>query len=84
MQVTSIFLVGEVIIAMLIAREGNFELILGPIRQYELGELAPYLTLQVGLWLAVLYYFPATLMRRIPYMPIGLAASLFLIEPSAA
>ena len=85
MQVTSIFLVGEVIIAMLIAREGDFELILGPIRQYELGELAPYLTLQVGLWLAVLVaYFPATLMRRIPYMPIGLAASLFLIEPSAS
>ena len=85
MQITSIFLVGEVIIAMLIAREGDFELILGPIRQYELGELAPYLTLQVGLWLAVLVaYFPATLMRRIPYMPIGLAASLFLIEPSAS
>ena len=85
MQVTSIFLVGEVIIAMLIAREGDFELILGPIRQYDLGVLEPYLTLQVGLWLAVLIaYFPATLMRRIPYMPIGLAASLFLIEPSAS
>ena len=47
-------------------------------------DLDQYLTLQVGLWLAVLIaYFPATLMRRIPYMPIGLAASLFLIEPSA-
>ena len=85
MQITSIFLVGEVIIAMIIAGEYDFELILGPIRQNELGELAPYLTLQVGLWIAVLVaYFPATLMRRIPYMPIGLAASLFLIEPSAS
>ena len=84
MQWTSAFLVGEVVLAMIIAREGDFELILGPIRQYDLGALEPYLTLQVGLWLAVLVaYFPATLMRRIPYMPIGLAASLFLILPSA-
>jgi len=84
MQWTSAFLVGEVVLAMIIAREGDFELILGPIRQYDLGVLEPYLTLQVGLWLAVLVaYFPATLMRRIPYMPIGLAASLFLITPSA-
>ncbi len=85
MQATSIFLVGEVIFAMILARSGDYELILGPMRQSELGELTPYLTLQVGLWLAVLIaYFPATLMRRIPYMPIGLAASLFLIEPSAS
>jgi len=84
MQLTSIFLVGEVILAMIIARDGDFELILGPIRQYDLGVLDQYLTLQVGLWLAVLIaYFPATLMRRIPYMPIGLAASLFIIAPSA-
>ncbi len=85
MQVTSIFLVGEVIIAMLIAKEADLQLILGPLRQENFGALEPYLTLQVGLWLAVLVaYFPATLMRRIPYMPIGLAASLFLIEPSAS
>mgnify|MGYP003329405240 FL=1 len=84
MQWTSAFLVGEVILAMIIARNADFELILGPIRQYDLGALDQYLTLQVGLWLAVLAaYFPATLMRRIPYMPIGLAASLFIIEPSA-
>lgn len=84
MQWTSALLVGEVILAMLIAREQEFELILGPIRQYDLGTLSPYLTLQVGLWLAVLIaYFPATLMRRIPYMPIGLAASLFIITPTA-
>ena len=84
MQWTSAFLVGEVVLAMLIAREADFELILGPIRQSELGTLEPYLTLQVGLWLAVLIsYFPATLKRRIPYMPIGLAASLFIITPTA-
>ncbi len=50
----------------------------------DLGALDQYLTLQVGLWIAVLLaYFPATLQRRIPYMPIGLAGSLFIIEPSA-
>ena len=41
MQATSIFLVGEVIFAMILARSGDYELILGPIRQYELGELSP-------------------------------------------
>jgi len=84
MQLTSAFLVGEVILAMIIAREFTLQLILGPIRQNDLPVLNNYLTLQVGLWLAVLVaYFPATLMRRIPYMPIGLAASLFLIKPEA-
>ena len=84
MQWTSAFLVGEVVLAMILARNSGFELILGPIRQYDLGVLDKYLTLQVGLWLAVLVaYFPATLKRRIPYMPIGLAVSLFIIEPSA-
>ena len=48
MQWTSAFLVGEVILAMLIARENDFELILGPIRQYDLPILDQYLTLQVG------------------------------------
>jgi len=85
MQWTSALLVGEVILAMIIARDTDFELILGPIRQTELGILDSYLTLQVGLWLAVLVaYFPATLKRRIPYMPIGLAGSLFIISSSAS
>ena len=85
MQWTSAFLVGEVILAMLIARDADFELILGPIRQFDLpSPLGTYLTVQVALWLAVLIaYFPATLKRRIPYMPIGLAASLFIITPSS-
>ena len=85
MQWTSALLVGEVIIAMIVARSADYELILGPLRQGDMGILEPYLTLQVGLWVAVLIaYFPATLMRRIPYMPIGLAGSLFIITPSAA
>ncbi len=84
MQWTSAFLVGEVILALIWARNSDFELILGPVRQTNLGVLEEYLTLQVGLWIAVLIaYFPATLKRRIPYMPIGLAASLFIISPSA-
>ncbi len=84
MQWTSAILVAEVVLAMIIARNSDFELILGPIRQFDLPILDEYLTLQVGLWLAVLVaYFPATLQRRIPYMPIGLAASLFIITPKA-
>ncbi|MBT4066783.1 MAG: hypothetical protein HOE76_06160 [Euryarchaeota archaeon] len=84
MQWTSALLVGEVVLAMILARDADFELILGPIRQSELGSLEPYLTLQVGLWMTVLVaYFPATLKRRIPYMPIGLAGSLFIISSSA-
>ncbi len=85
MQWTSIFLVGEVVIAMLITRVAELNLILGPIRGDELGDLSSIITLQVVLWVTVLLaYFPATLKRRIPYMPIGLAASLFLITPQAS
>ena len=84
-QWTSIFLVGEVLIAMILARAGELNLILGGIRADELGVLSPIITLQVVLWITVLLaYFPATLKRRIPYMPIGLAASLFLITPQAS
>jgi hypothetical protein len=85
MQWTSIFLVGEVVFAMIFARAEDLNLILGPFRGDELGELSTILTLQVVLWLTVLVaYFPATLKRRIPYMPIGLAASLFIITPQAS
>ena len=85
MQWTSIFLVGEVVIAMVLARSEELNLILGPLRGEDLGELSTILTLQVLLWLTVLIaYFPATLKRRIPYMPIGLAGSLFLITPQAS
>ena len=85
MQWVSIFLVGEVIIAMIIARVGDLNLILGPFRTDEYGDLSNIITLQVVLWFTVfLAYLPATLKRRIPYMPIGLAASLFLISPQAS
>ena len=85
MQWVSIFLVGEVIIAMIIARVGDLNLILGPFRADEYGDLSNIITLQVVLWFTVfLAYLPATLKRRIPYMPIGLAASLFLISPQAS
>ena len=85
MQWTSIFLVGEVVFAMIFARAEDLHLILGPFRGDDLGELSTILTLQVVLWLTVLVaYFPATLKRRIPYMPIGLAASLFIITPQAS
>ncbi len=84
MQLTSAFLVGEVVLAMIIARNVDFELILGSVRGGDLGGLEKYFTVQVALWMAVLIaYFPATLKRRIPYMPIGLAASLFIISPEA-
>ena len=85
MQGTSIFLVGEVLIAMYFARAEELNLILGPFRIDDYGEISTILTLQVLLWLTVLVaYFPATLKRRIPYMPIGLAGSLFLITPQAS
>ena len=85
MQWVSIFLVGEVIIAMILARSEELNLILGPFRVDEYGDLSNIITLQVALWFTVfLAYLPATLKRRIPYMPIGLAASLFLITPQAS
>ena len=84
MQLTSAFLVGEVILAMLIARSEDLHLVLGFLKQSELGMLSDVLTLQVALWLAVLLaYFPAALNQRIPYMPIGLAGCLFIIVPEA-
>ena len=85
MQWVSIFLVGEVIIAMILARSEELNLILGPFRADEYGDISNIITLQVVLWFTVfLAYLPATLKRRIPYMPIGLAASLFIITPQAS
>jgi hypothetical protein len=85
MQWTSALLVGEVLLAMILTRAEDLNLVLGFIRQDELGALSTVVTLQVVLWLTVLFaYFPATLKRRIPYMPIGLAASLFIITPEAS
>ena len=85
MQWTSALLVGEVIIAMIFARSDDYNLILGFIRPQEIPLIADVMTIQVALWLSVMIaYFPATLKRRIPWMPIGLAAALFIIEPQAS
>lgn len=80
MQKASVFLVGEVLIAMFIARTGDLNLIIGPLRAENLGFLSEQLTLPVALWITVLIaYFPAVMQRRVPWMPIGLAFSLFFL-----
>ena len=85
MQWTSIFLVGVVIYAIWLVGYEDLNLVLGPLRAENLGSFEGILNLQVVLWLTVLIaYFPATLKRRIPYMPIGLAGSLFLFTPESS
>ena len=85
MQWTSIFLVGVVIYAIWLVGYEDLNLVLGPLRAENLGSFEGVLNLQVVLWLTVLIaYFPATLKRRIPYMPIGLAGSLFLFTPESS
>ena len=85
MQWTSIFLVGVVIYAIWLVGYEDLNLVLGPLRADNLGDLEGVLNLQVILWITVLIaYFPATLKRRIPYMPIGLAGSLFLFTPESS
>ncbi|MBJ23262.1 MAG: hypothetical protein CMB64_01195 [Euryarchaeota archaeon] len=85
MQLTSIFLIGEVLLAILIVREGDLNLILGPIRESMLNEAAEYINLHSVLWITVLLaYFPAVHKQRIPWMPIGLAGSIWFLEPGAS
>ena len=85
MQWTSIFLVGVVIYAIWLVGYEDLDLVLGPVTADNLGTFEDILNLQVVLWLTVLVaYFPATLKRRIPYMPIGLAGSLFLFTPESS
>ena len=85
MQWTSIFLVGVVIYAIWLVQHDDLNLVLGPLKGNDLGALEGVVNLQVILWLTVLVgYFPATLKRRIPYMPIGLAGSLFLFTPESS
>ena len=80
MQKASVLLVGEVLIAMFIARIEELNLIIGPLRAENLGFLGDHLTLPVMLWITVLVaYFPAVMQRRVPWMPIGLAFSLFFL-----
>ena len=80
MQKASVLLVGEVLIAMFIARIAELNLIIGPLTAEDLGFLGDHLTLPVMLWIAVLVaYFPAVMQRRVPWMPIGLAFSLLFL-----
>lgn len=80
MQKASVLLVGEVLIAMFIARIAELNLIIGPLKTENLGFLGDHLTLPVMLWITVLIaYFPAVMQRRVPWMPIGLAFSLFFL-----
>ena len=78
-QKASIVLVGEIVFAMFIARSQNLNLHLGPIKSTELG-IDHLFGLSVALWIAVLaFYFPAVQQRRVPWMPIGLAAALVVL-----
>jgi hypothetical protein len=80
MQKASVLLVGEVLIAMFIAGIKDLNLVIGPLKSENLGFLGDHLTLSVMLWVTVLIaYFPAVMQRRVPWMPIGLAFSLFFL-----
>jgi len=80
MQKASVLLVGEVLVAMFIARVEELNLVIGPLKSENLGLLGEHLTLPVMLWVTVLIaYFPAVMQRRVPWMPIGLAFSLFFL-----
>ena len=50
MQVTSIFLIGEVLLAMILIRVGDLNIILGPIRESMLGDAANYINLKAKLF----------------------------------
>ena len=82
----SFFLIGEVIIAMLIADLSNLNLILGPIKSSDWNNgLENVFTLPVALWLTLLLaYFPAAQQNRVPAMPIGLAFALWTLDGNQA
>ena len=84
----SFILIGEVIIAMLIANLNDLNLILGPIKQTNWNPdsgLSTVFTLPVALWLTLLFsYFPAAHKNRIPAMPIGLAFALWTLDGNQA
>jgi len=85
MELTSLFLIAEIVAAIVITREEGLNLILGPIREANLGDAATYINLQSVLWITVLLaYFPAVHKQRIPWMPIGLAGSIWILEPGSS
>ena len=80
MERASIFLVGQVVMALLLMRNADFNLILGPLRTGDFPVLDAYVSLPVALWCTVLLaYFPAVLQQRVPWMPIGLAVALVVL-----
>ena len=80
MERASIFLVGQVVVALLLMRSADFNLILGPLRTGDFPVLDAYISLPVALWCTVLLaYFPAVLQQRVPWMPIGLAVALVVL-----
>lgn len=73
----SAFLIAQVVFVMLLTRLEPLNLVLGPLNLAHAPELQPYLSIPVALWCTVLLaYFPAVLMNRVPWMPIGLAVGL--------
>lgn len=82
-QKASIVLISVIVLAMVYARGAELNLILGPLRFEALGSLGTYVTLSSMLWISVLvFYFPAMLDQRLPWIPIGLAFALMIIPNS--
>ena len=80
MERASLLLVGQVVLAMALVRNMDYNLILGPLRFAEHEALAPYVDIAVALWCTLLLaYFPAVVQQRVPWMPVGLAVALFVI-----
>jgi hypothetical protein len=80
MQKASLLLIAEIIIALLYARGGDLNLILGPVTSDNIGAVSDMFSLSAVIWLAVFaFYFPAMLQQRLPWIPIGLAFSLMII-----
>ena len=86
MERASLFLIALVVVAIALARVSTeFNLILGPFRASNFPSLEAYINIPVALWCAVLFaYFPAVLQQRVPWMPIGLAAALFVLPMSSS
>ena len=84
MERTSFILIGEVVLAMLVANNFDAHAILGPLRMSD-TPFAETLTLPVILWFVTLgAYFPAVHANRVPAMPIGLAFALWTLNGDEA
>jgi len=84
MEKTSFILIGEIVIAMLVANAIDANAILGPIKFADTA-FAETLTLPVVFWFVTLAaFFPAVLNNRVPAMPIGLAFALWTLNGDEA